>query len=87
MTAMYPLGGSVYIWSVTKRLVDIDDELLDRAKVSAGTKTVKATVEAGLRGLVDRDESLRHIRWLRRPGSLDPKALATARDPRFGPSS
>jgi Arc/MetJ family transcription regulator len=53
---------------VAKRLVDIDDELLDRARRAAGTPTIKATVEAGLRRLVDSELTERHVRRLRRRG-------------------
>ncbi len=38
---------------MTKRLVDIDDLLLERARSLAGTETIKETVHAGLRRLVD----------------------------------
>ncbi len=69
---------------MTKRLVDIDDDLLARARASAGTKTVKATVQAGLERLVESGTALRHVRWLRRPDALDPKALAEARRLRYG---
>lgn len=72
---------------MTKRLVDIDDALLDRARASAGTRTVKATVEAGLRRLADQDLSVAHVRRLRKPGALDPKALNVARAPRLTRSS
>lgn len=55
---------------MAKRLVDIDDELLERARRAAGTPTIKATVEAGLRRLVDSELTERHVRRLRRDGLL-----------------
>ena len=67
---------------VTKRLVDIDDELLARARSVAGTGTIRATVETALRSLVDRDTALRHVARLRKPGALDLGRLDEARRPR-----
>ena len=34
---------------MTKRLVDIDDEVLERARLALGTKTLKDTVNESLR--------------------------------------
>jgi Arc/MetJ family transcription regulator len=67
---------------MAKRLVEIDDELLARAKRSAGTPTIKATVEAGLQRLVADDLTMRHVRRLRRRGSIDLKLAEEARAPR-----
>lgn len=51
---------------MTKRLVDIDDDLLDAAKAAAGERTIKATVHRALELLVDqnrrREAGLRQ-RW------------------------
>ena len=69
---------------MTKRLVDIDDELLERARSVAGTATIKATVGAALQRLVDQDLALRHVARLRSRGALDMAALAEARHPRTG---
>jgi Arc/MetJ family transcription regulator len=69
---------------MTKRLVDIDDALLERARAVAGTDTMKATVEAALRRLVDHDLALRHVARLRMRGALDLERLAEARRPRTG---
>jgi Arc/MetJ family transcription regulator len=69
---------------VTKRLVEIDDELLARARTVAGTGTIRATVETALRNLVDRDTALRHVARLRKPGALDVDAIDEARRPRTG---
>jgi Arc/MetJ family transcription regulator len=68
---------------MTKRLVEIDDELLDAARRAAGTETIKATVEIALRGLVDRESALRHVDRLRRPGALDLTRIEEARTPRL----
>lgn len=69
---------------MTKRLIDINDDLLRRARAVAGSATIKATVETALQRLVDRDTALRHVARLRRPGALDPARLADARRPRAG---
>jgi len=69
---------------VTKRLVDIDDELLERARAVAGAGTMKATVEIALRRLVDHDTALRHVARLRKPGALDLDRITEARRPRAG---
>lgn len=64
---------------MAKRLVDIDDDLLDQARRAAGTPTIKATVEAGLRRLVDAELTERHVRRLRRRGALNVEAVNRAR--------
>lgn len=67
---------------MAKRLVDIDDDLLARARRAAGTPTIKATVEAGLRRLVDTELTERHVRRLRGRGRLDLGLVEEARAPR-----
>ena len=67
---------------MSKRLVDIDDDLLDQARRAAGTPTIKATVEAGLRRLVDAELTERHVRRLRRRDALNLDAVNRARAPR-----
>ena len=67
---------------MTKRLVEIDDELLARARVAAGADTIKATVETALRRLVDQQTAARHIARLRAEQTLDPAQLEAARLPR-----
>ena len=47
---------------VTKRLVDIDDELLEQARLIIGASTMKDTVNAALRNAVDSELRLRHAR-------------------------
>ena len=72
---------------MTKRLVEIPDELLERARGAAGTDTIKATVETALQMLVDRDSVLRHVRRLRRRGALDLNEIEEARRPRLSPGA
>ena len=69
---------------MTKRLVEIDDDLLAQARAAAGTQTIKATVEAGLQRLVDRETALRHVARLRKKGAVDLAGLEEARRPRTG---
>ncbi len=65
-----------------KRLVDIDDDLLERARSIAGTDTIKETVNAALQRLVDDERVLRHIERLRGSGALDLARIEEARRPR-----
>jgi len=46
---------------VTKRLVDIDDGTLDRAKLVLGTDTIKDTVNAALNETVRAAERRQHV--------------------------
>lgn len=65
-----------------KRLVDIDDDLLERARSIAGTDTIKDTVNVALRRLVDDERVIRHIERLRGSGALDLARIEEARRPR-----
>jgi len=65
-----------------KRLVDIDDDLLERARSIAGTDTIKDTVNVALRRLIDDERVLRHIERLRGSGALDLARIKEARRPR-----
>jgi Arc/MetJ family transcription regulator len=67
---------------MTKRLVDIDDHLLERARSIAGTDTIKATVNTALQRLVDHEKALRHVERLRGAGALDLARVEEARRPR-----
>lgn len=66
---------------MTKRLVEIDDDLLDRARAAAGTDTIKATVETALKRLVDKETALRHVARLRSRGAIDLAVIEEARRP------
>lgn len=70
---------------MSKRLVEIDDTLLERARAASGSTTIRATVDAGLRRLVDDDVTREHLAWLRSGEGLDLDALDDARAPRFPP--
>ncbi|HXT19796.1 MAG TPA: type II toxin-antitoxin system VapB family antitoxin [Thermoanaerobaculia bacterium] len=67
---------------MAKRLVDIDDDLLGRARSIAGTETIKDTVNTALRRLVDDDKAVQHVERLRRRGALDLGKIEEARRPR-----
>jgi Arc/MetJ family transcription regulator len=56
---------------MSKRLVDIDDDLLDRATRVLGAGTMKETVNRSLEAVVNADRRRRHARRLRSMTSLD----------------
>ena len=49
---------------MTKRLVDIDDDLLERVREMTGAATMKEAVNGALQHVVDFDLRLRHVRRL-----------------------
>jgi Arc/MetJ family transcription regulator len=67
---------------MTKRLVEIDDDLLERARSISGKGTIKETVNAALQQLVDDETVIRHVERLRGPGALDLARVDEARRPR-----
>ena len=67
---------------MAKRLVEIDDNLLERARSIAGTGTIKETVKAALQRFVDDDRVMRHVERLRGSGALDLTRIEEARRPR-----
>lgn len=58
---------------MTKRLIDIDDELLATARELADAETIKGTVEEALRRLVRIEMTKLHIEEL--ADSLEPNAV------------
>lgn len=54
----------IYSKAVTKRLVDIDDDLLARVRELIGVATVKETVNTALRHLLDTELRRQHLRRL-----------------------
>lgn len=56
---------------MTKRLIDIDDELLHGAQLATGATTMKETVNTALRRIVETELRLRHIRRLQELDGLD----------------
>jgi Arc/MetJ family transcription regulator len=71
---------------MTKRLVDIDDEILEEARRILGTTTLKDTVNKSLRSIVQADRRSQVTREdLKRVGELlidlgDPDIMAKAWD-------
>jgi len=53
---------------VTKRLIDLDDELLARAQRELGTTGVSDTVRAALRHAASAAARARQVAWLREGG-------------------
>lgn len=49
---------------MTKRLVDIDDELLEEARQITGAATMKDAVNTALQQLIDTEFRRRHLRRL-----------------------
>ena len=49
---------------MTKRLVDIDDDLLAEARVLTGASTMKEAVNAALQQVIDGELRRRHLRRL-----------------------
>ncbi len=67
---------------MAKRLVDIDDDLLERARSISGSGTIKETVNTALQRLVDDERVMRHVERLRGSGALDLARIEEARRPR-----
>jgi Arc/MetJ family transcription regulator len=67
---------------MTKRLVEIDDDLLSRARSISGCGTIKETVNTALERLVDDERVMRHVERLRGSGALDLAKIEKVRRPR-----
>lgn len=57
--------------SMTKRLIEIDDELLESAKRELGTKGIADTVRSALEFAAARSARLDHIEWLKSGGMAE----------------
>lgn len=68
---------------MTKRLVEIDDALLEQAREIAGEPTIRATVETGLRLIIEQEAALRHLARLRSEDAfeLSPEEMQSLRTP------
>lgn len=53
---------------MTKRLIDLDDELLAQARAELGTEGVTDTVRAALRHAAQAGARARQVRWLTEGG-------------------
>ena len=56
---------------MTKRLVDIDDQLLDEVRMLSGARTMKEAVNAALRQFIDSELRRRHLRRLESGDGID----------------
>ena len=56
---------------MTKRLVDIDDDLLAEARVLTGATTMKEAVNAALQDVIDGELRRRHLRRLEAGAGID----------------
>ena len=71
-------GLSVYTRAITKRLVDIDDAALDKARALLGGATIKDTVNTALREFSEKDNRARlfaHIQQLAAQDLGDPDIM------------
>ena len=79
---IYPMTGGGYILgSMSKRLIDIDDELLRKASAVLGAPTMKEAVNRALESVVVADRRQRHTKRLETMRGLDldkPKVMAGA---------
>ena len=64
---------------MTKRLVDIDDKLLDEAKLLTSAATMKEAVNAALEQLIDTEFRRRHLRRLETGKGTDIAVAETMR--------
>ena len=53
---------------MSRTILDVDDELLDEAAKILGTTTKKATVNAALKAVVDREKRREFADWLKSGG-------------------
>jgi Arc/MetJ family transcription regulator len=56
---------------VTKRLIDLDDELLDSARQELGTMGIADTVRSALRLAATRQARLEEVEWLASGGMAE----------------
>lgn len=61
-----------YTSDMTKRLIDIDDDLLERARLALGAPTMVATVREALHRVTDVDAGNSYVELLRSLTDLDP---------------
>ncbi|MGI8592680.1 MAG: DUF2191 domain-containing protein [Nakamurella sp.] len=56
---------------MTKRLIDLDDELLEAARLDLGTSGVSDTVRTALQQATARAARMRQVQWLTGGGLTD----------------
>lgn len=72
MTGYIPMNCSHILTDVTKRLIDIDDDLLDRARVALGADSISATVRQALERVSEADPGAAYLDALAALPDLDP---------------
>ena len=69
---VYPNWGRMDIFGLmTKRLVDIDDDLLEEVRSLTGASTMKEAVNGALQHVVDFGLRVRHVQRLRSMEGID----------------
>lgn len=63
---------------MTKRLIDIDDDLLDRARVALGADSISATVRQALEHVSEADPGAAYLDALAALPDLDPAHRSAA---------
>lgn len=66
---------------MSRTILDVDDELLAEASKILGTETKKATVNAALKAVVDREKRRQFADWLKSGGLPDLTGPATPAKP------
>ncbi|MDE0065625.1 MAG: type II toxin-antitoxin system VapB family antitoxin [Acidimicrobiaceae bacterium] len=56
---------------MTKRLIDIDDDILAEARAVTGAATMKETINIALRHIVETELRLRHVKRLQDLDGMD----------------
>lgn len=75
------MADQVYIDGMTKRLIDVDDHALERARAMLDGATIKETVNTALREFCDRETRERlfeHIQELAAGDLGDPEVMRSA---------
>lgn len=78
MTSYIPIRPPHILRRVTKRLIDIDDDLLDRARVALGTDSISATVRQALERVSQADPGASYLDALATLSDLDPTDRSAA---------
>ena len=68
---------------MTKRLIEIDDDLLDRARAVSRATTIRETVETALRRMIGDNPAKRHLETMLALPPLDLDAIEEASRPRY----
>lgn len=78
VTGYIPVRWIHILTAVTKRLIDIDDDLLDRARVALGAESISATVRQALERVSQADPGASYLDALATLSDLDPAERSAA---------